>query len=263
MRGDTAFAVAGRAFRALVYVLLALPAVIVMASSLSRTTYLAFPPQGLTLAWYGRAFQSEPFMGSLRLSIYLALAATVLALALGTPAAYALDRHRFRGRQWLQAFLISPMIVPLVVLAIGLLQLLTWIGLGQPFLSLLIGHFVITLPYVIRTMTASLTLFDRTLEEAAMSLRATPWQVVRRVTLPVLLPGLLSSAVFCFVTSFGNITVSVFLARGGQVTLPVQIFTYVEHSYDPVLAAVSTLVIAVTVAVLVLVERLVGLERIV
>jgi putative spermidine/putrescine transport system permease protein len=112
-------------------------------------------------------------------------------------------------------------------------------------------------------MTASLSLFDRSLEEAAMNLRATPWQVVRRVTLPVLLPGLLSAAVFCFVTSFGNITVSVFLARGNHVTLPVQIFTYVEHSYDPVLAAVSTLVIVVTLLVILLVERTAGLERLV
>jgi putative spermidine/putrescine transport system permease protein len=263
MHGEAALAIAGRAFRALAYVLLALPAVIVVVSSLSRTTYLTFPPQGLTLAWYWRAFESEAFMGSLALSTRLAVAATVLALAIGTPAAYAVDRYRFRGRELLQSFLISPLIVPLVVLAIGLLQLLTWLGLGQPFLRLLIGHVVITLPYVVRTMTASLALFDRSLEEAAMSLRATPWQVVRRVTLPVLLPGLLSSAVFCFVTSFGNITVSVFLARGGQVTLPVQIFTYVEHSYDPVLAAVSTLVIAVTIAVIVVVERTVGLERVV
>jgi putative spermidine/putrescine transport system permease protein len=263
MHGEAALAIAGRAFRALAYVLLALPAVIVVVSSLSRTTYLTFPPQGLTLAWYWRAFESEAFMGSLALSTRLAVAATVLALAIGTPAAYAVDRYRFRGRELLQSFLISPLIVPLVVLAIGLLQLLTWLGLGQPFLRLLIGHVVITLPYVVRTMTASLALFDRSLEEAAMSLRATPWQVLRRVTLPVLLPGLLSSAVFCFVTSFGNITVSVFLSRGGQVTLPVQIFTYVEHSYDPVLAAVSTLVIAVTIAVIVVVERTVGLERVV
>jgi putative spermidine/putrescine transport system permease protein len=263
MRGETALVLAGRAFRALAYLVLALPAVIVVLSSLSRTTYLTFPPRGLTLQWYARAFESEAFMGSLALSTRLALVATAVALLLGTPAAYAVDRHRFRGRELLQAFLISPLIVPLVVLAIGLLQLLTWIGLGQPFVRLLIGHVVITLPYVVRTMSASLALFDRSLEEAAMSLRATPWQVVRRVTLPVLLPGLLTSAVFCFVTSFGNITVSVFLARAGEVTLPVQIFTYVEHSYDPVLAAVSTLVIAVTLAVILLVERTVGLERVV
>ncbi len=254
---------AGVAVRGATYVLLALPAVIVVASSVSRTTFLTFPPQGFTLDWYRRALESPAFMDSLALSTELAVAATVLALAIGTPAAYAIDRRRFPGRAAFQAFLLSPMIVPLVVLAIGLLQLLTWLGLGQPFLRLLVGHVVITVPYVVRTMTASLSLFDRSLEEAAMSLRATPWQVVRRVTLPVLLPGLLSSAVFSFVTSFGNITLSVFLSLGNRVTLPVQIFTYVEHSYDPVLAAVSTLVIVVTLLVILVVERTAGLERLV
>jgi putative spermidine/putrescine transport system permease protein len=260
---ERAARVAGLVLRGGVYVLLALPAAIVVMSSVSRTTFLTFPPQGFTLDWYQRAFASEAFMGSLALSTQLALVATIVTLAIGTPAAYAIDRHRFRGRDLFHAFVMSPMIVPLVVLAIGLLQLVTWLGLGQAFLRLLIGHVVITLPYVVRTMTASLSLFDRALEEAAMNLRAPPWQVVRRVTLPILLPGLLSAAVFCFVTSFGNITVSVFLARGSQVTLPVQIFTYVEHSYDPILAAVSTLVIVVTLVVIFLVERTVGLERLV
>jgi putative spermidine/putrescine transport system permease protein len=252
--GARGLRLAGVALRGTTYLLLALPAVIVVASSVSRTTFLTFPPQGFTVDWYRRAFLSPAFMGSLLLSTELALAATVLALAI--------DRLRFPGRGALQALLLSPMIVPVIVLAIGLLQLLTWLGLGQPFLRLLIGHVVITLPYVVRTMTASLSLFDRSLEEAAMNLRATPWQVVRRVTLPVLLPGLLSAAVFSIVTSFGNITVSVFLARGSQVTLPVQIFTYVEHSYDPVLAAVSTLVIVVTLLVILLVERTAGLDRV-
>lgn len=260
---ERASRIAGVLVRGSVYLMLALPALIVIASSVSRTKFLTFPPQGFTLDWYGRAFRSQAFMGSLALSTELAVAATLLALAIGTPAAYAIDRHQFRGRDLFHAFVMSPMIVPLVVLAIGLLQLVTWLGFGQAFLRLLVGHVVITLPYVVRTMTASLALFDRALEEAAMNLRATPWQVVRRVTLPILLPGLLSAAVFCFVTSFGNITVSVFLARGNQVTLPVQIFTYVEHSYDPILAAVSTLVVVVTLIVIFLVERTVGLERMV
>jgi putative spermidine/putrescine transport system permease protein len=260
---ERAARISGALVRGSVYVLLALPAIIVIASSVSQTRFLTFPPQGFTLAWYERAFQSQAFMGSLALSTQLAVAATLLALAIGTPAAYAIERRRFPGRDAFHAFVMSPMIVPLVVLAIGLLQLVTWLGLRQAFLRLLVGHVVITLPYVVRTMTASLALFDRSLEEAAMNLRATPWQVARRVTLPILLPGLLSAAVFCFVTSFGNITVSVFLGLGGTVTLPVQIFTYVEHSYDPVLAAVSTLVIAVTLVVIFLVERTVGLERMV
>lgn len=249
--------------RGAVYVALALPPLIVVASSFSRTTFLTFPPRGFTLQWYGRAAQSRAFMDSLLLSTELAIAATGLALLIGTPAAAAIVRRRFRGSEIVQALLLAPMVMPMVVLAIGLLQMMTWLGLAQTFVGLLIAHVVLTLPYVVRTMAASLSLFDRSLEEAAISLRATPRQVVRRVMLPVLLPGVLSASVFCFVTSFGNITLSAFLARGGLVTLPVQIFTYVEHSYDPVLAAVSTLVIVITLAVILLVERLAGLDRIV
>lgn len=253
----------GTLVRGMVYAGLALPPLIVVASSFSRTTFLTFPPRGFTLAWYWRAAQSRAFMDSLLLSTELAIAATGLALLAGTPAAAAIVRRQFLGREAVQALLLAPMVMPMVVLAIGLLQVLTWLGLAQTFAGLLVAHVVLTLPYVVRTMAASLSLFDKSLEEAAISLRATPSQVIRRVLLPILLPGVLSASVFCFVTSFGNITLSAFLARGGLVTLPVQIFTYVEHSYDPVLAAVSTLVIVVTLAVILIVERLAGLDRVI
>ena len=261
MSGRSLLPAVGALLRGLVYVWLALPAVIVVASSFSRTTYLTFPPKGFTLIWYQRAFESDVFMGSLLVSTEVAIGATAVALAAALPAALAINRRRFPGRALLQAGLMSPMIIPVIVLAIGLLQLMIWLGLAGTFLGLLIGHSVITLPYAARTIGASLSLFDRSLEEAAASLRATPWQVVRWVTLPILLPGILSAAIFCFVTSFGNVTLSMFLAKSGQTTLPVQIFTYVEHSYDPVVAVVSTLVIVVTLAVIFGIEKAVGLEQ--
>jgi putative spermidine/putrescine transport system permease protein len=249
--------------RGFIYLFLALPAIVVVGSSVNPVNHLAFPPSGFTLGWYAAAFASRPFMDSLRLSTELALVATFLALVIGTPAAYAIDRYRFRGREALQAFVLSPMIVPAVVLGIGLLQFLVWLRLNQSFIGLFIGHIVITLPYVVRTMIASFSLFDRTLEQAAQNLRATPLTIVRRITIPILLPGLLSSAVFAFVTSFGNITVSIFLAHGGQATLPIQIFTYVDYGSDPTLSAVSTLVIIVTVAMLLVIERVAGLQKVI
>ena len=255
--------VGGIALRAAIYLFLALPAIVVICASINPVDFLGFPPQGFTLKWYWAAFDSKPFMDSLSLSTQLALMATVASLIVGTPAAYAIERYRFRGRSALQAFVLSPMIVPAVVLGIGLLQFLVWAGLSQSFAALFIGHIVITLPYVVRTMTASFSLFDRALEQAAMNLRAPPLTVVRRVTLPILLPGLLSASVFAFVTSFGNITVSIFLAHGGRATLPIQIFTYVDYGSDPTLAAVSTLVILVTVALLAVVERVAGLQKVV
>jgi putative spermidine/putrescine transport system permease protein len=260
---DRAYATLGALVRGSIYLFLALPAIVVIAASINPVDHLAFPPSGFTLKWYAAAFDSKPFMDSLRLSTYLAAVATFLALAIGAPAAYAIDRYRFRGREALQAFVLSPMIVPAVVLGIGLLQFLVWLRLHQSFVGLFIGHIVITLPYVVRTMIASFSLFDRTLEQAAQNLRATPLTIVRRVTIPILLPGLLSSAVFAFVTSFGNINVSLFLAHGGQATLPIQIFTYVDYGSDPTLAAVSTLVIVVTVALLLIIERVAGLQKVI
>src|SRR5262249_2242068 len=129
------------------------------------------------------------------------------------------------------------------------------------YAGLLIGHLLLTLPYVVRTLTTGLRLVDRTLEQAAMNLRASPLTVVRRVTLPLLLPSLISAAVFAFVASFVNVTLSVFLGTAGTATLPVQIFAYVESSYDPVIAAVSSLVIVVTLSVMLAIERLVGLDQ--
>lgn len=252
----------GAIVRPAVYVMLCLPPVLVVVSSLTAGDSLRFPPEGFSLRWYIEAVNSEPFMRSLWISTRLAALATLCSLVLGLCAAAAMDRYEFAGKRAFRALTLSPLIIPMVVLGLGLLQFLSRIGWSQSFVSLLIGHLLITLPYVVRTLTASFALFDRTLEQAAMNLRASPLIVLRRVTLPLIAPSLVSAAVFAFVTSFGNITLSVFLGTANQTTLPVQIFTYVEHSYSPVLAAVSTIVIAVTLAVMIIVEKLTGMEKV-
>lgn len=259
---DRLLALCGHAIQLTVYLTALLPPVIVIGASLTAGNSMAFPPEGLSLRWYEAAFQSAPFMTALMTSLQLAVLAMIATLAIGFAAAYGIDRHRFPGRETLQALALSPLIVPAVVLGIGLLQFLTFVGLGQTFLGLLIGHIVITLPYVVRTITNSLLLLDRSFEEAAYNLRAPPLTVLRRVTLPLLLPALVSAGIFAFVISFGNITVSIFLGFAGAETLPVQIFTYVEHSYDPTLAAVSTVVIVMTVVIMLVIERVVGMDRV-
>jgi putative spermidine/putrescine transport system permease protein len=257
---DFGLKVAGAITRPLVYVTLCLPAAIVVVTSFTAGETLEFPPKGFSLKWYQAAVDSEPFMNSLWSSTRLAFAATVLSVLIGFAASFAIDRFHFRGREIFQMVTLSPLVIPMVVLGLGLLQFLSWLHLNQTFAGLLIGHVLITLPYVVRTLTASFVLFDRTLEQAAMNLRAPPLRVLRRITLPLIGPALVSASVFAFVTSFGNITLSIFLGFGGESTLPVQIFTYVEHSYDPILAAVSTIVILVTLLVIAVVEKLVGME---
>jgi len=259
---DRLMQIAGAVIRPLVYVTLALPAVIVVISSFTAGDSLRFPPQGFSFKWYEAAIHSEPFMASLWISTKLALIATACSLVLGTMAAFALDRHAFRGREAFRTLTLSPLIVPMVVLGLGLLQFLAWIGWNQTFFGMLVGHVLITLPYVVRAISANLVLFDRTLEQAAMNLRASPLTVLRRITLPLLAPTLIAGGVFAFVTSFGNITLSIFLGFSDGTTLPVQIFTYVENSYDPILAAVSTLVILVTLVVIAIVEKFIGMEKV-
>lgn len=258
---DYAMAMSGAFIRALVYAMLALPAILVIVSSFTSGDTMNFPPTGLSLRWYQKAWENDLFMGSLWTSTYVAVLVAIIALAIGFAGAFAINRFSFPGKAFVQGLAFSPLIVPAVVLGIGLLQLFSWLGLTQTIYPLLLGHLVLAIPYVVRTILASLTLHDRVLEEAAMNLRATPLQVVRRVTLPLILPGLLSAAIFAFVTSFGNATVSVFLTYGGNVTLPVQIFAYVDTSYDPLVAAVSSIMIVVTLVVILTIEWLIGAER--
>ncbi|MDH2406561.1 ABC transporter permease [Bradyrhizobium sp. SSUT18] len=258
---DYSMAVSGAFVRAIVYTMLALPAILVIVSSFTSGDTMNFPPTGFSLRWYQTAWENELFMTALWTSTYVAVLVAIVALAIGFAAAFAINRFSFRGKAILQGLAFSPLIVPTVALGIGLLQLFAWLDLTQTIYPLLLGHLVLAIPYVVRTILASLTLHDRVLEEAAMNLRATPLLVIRRITLPLILPGLLSAAIFAFVTSFGNVTVSAFLTYGGNVTLPVQIFAYVDTSYDPLVAAVSSIMILVTLVVILMIERLIGAER--
>ncbi|MGY4627098.1 ABC transporter permease [Bradyrhizobium sp. USDA 4486] len=258
---DRLLAFGGLFVRGAVYVMLTLPAVIVVMTSLTGDDSLRFPPDGFSLRWYTAAIANAQFMSSLWTSTQLATLGTILVLVIGSAAAFAIVRYRFTGATLFQSLALSPLIVPVVVLALGLLQFLSWLRMGQSFIGLFVGHLLIMLPYVVRTLVTGLLLLDRTLEHAAMNLRAPPLRVFRRITLPLLTPSLITAAVFAFVTSFGNVTLSSFLANPGTVTLPVQIFTYVQYSYDPVVAAVSTIVIAVTVVVILIIERVIGVDK--
>lgn len=261
MRADAeaqALRVGGFAVRMLVYLMLVLPALIVVSTSFTAGDVLSFPPKGFSLRWYQSAWQSAPIVESLWLSVRLALLATAISLTIGISAAFAIDRYRFPGRGTLRALILSPLIIPAVVLGLGLLQFLVWIRLNQTFAGLVAAHIVLTLPYVVRTLLASMALFNRVLEEAGMSLRASPARVFFSITLPLLMPAIVSAFIFAFVTSFGNVTLSVFLGFGQYVTLPVQIFTYVEHSFDPMIAAVSSIVILVTITIIYVAEKISG-----
>ncbi|MCK1565554.1 ABC transporter permease [Bradyrhizobium sp. 173] len=260
---DRILAWVGRCVRLLVYLMLILPGVIVVATSFTSGDAMRFPPTGFSLRWYYAFWESSLFLDSLTLSLKVAALATLLSLLLGFSASFTIERYTFSGRELVRAFMLSPLLIPAVILGLGLMQLQVWLGLSQTFLGLLIGHVVVTLPYVVRTLSASMALFDQNLEQAAMSLRAAPMKVLRTITIPLLMPGIISAGVFAFVTSFGNVNLSVFLGAGSNVTLPVQVLAYVEQTVDPLVAAVSSIVIVFTLVAILIADRMSGPKTII
>lgn len=245
----------------LVVIFLQVPVLVVVLASFSETAYLTIPPQGWTTKWFKAVFDDPTYILAIKNSIQLAIGATVASLCLGTAATIAIHRRVLPGSDALQAFLMAPLVVPAVVIGVALLQYFTLLGMRGGFWVLLAAHIVITVPYVVRTTLASLSGMDQSVEEAARILGANEFTTFRLVTLPLIKPGLVAGALFAFVTSMENVPVTIFLAGPRDITLPILIFTSVEMGVDPSVAAVSTLLILVTVFVLFVAERWAGLHR--
>lgn len=245
-------------FAALAY--LALPLVVLVGASLTTTSFLAFPPQGLTLAWYGKMLGDPSYVSAFMTSTLLAVAATVVAVVLAVPAAIAIARYRFTGRRLLSEILMSPLILPHVVLGAALLQYGSAIGLVRSFAALLVGHVVIIMPFVLRAVLPQLSDEQRSLEEASADLGARPLTTFFLVTLPQIRSGLVSGAIFAFIASFINVELSIFNTTAELTTIPVKLFNYVQYTIDPTIAAVSGLTIIVAAIVIVLLDLTIGLD---
>ena len=246
---------------ATIYAFLLAPILVVIVVSFGDAAYLRFPPQRLSLRWYTDLGEHPDFVRSFWLSLGLAATTTAVAGVVGTLGAFALVRHRFPGRDLLGALVMAPAALPGLVTGIALLQFFSLFRTEPSFWRLVIGHVVVTLPYVVRSVAAVLAGLDRSLEEAAKGLGAGPFTVARLVTLPLIKPGVIAGAVFTFILSFDNVVVSIFLTTPRLVPLPIQIYNYVESSAKPIIASISTLQIAVIVAMLVVAERVVGFSR--
>ena len=186
---------------------------------------------------------------------------SAIAVAFSVPAALAIARYRFRGREAMTALFMSPLMIPHVVLGIAFLRFFTELGLGGTFIGLVLAHIVIVLPFALRLTLASAVGLDRSIEHAAISLGASDGTVLRRITLPLVLPGLVSGWALAFINSFDEVTMTVFIAAPGTVTLPVRMFLYIQDNIDPLVTSVSACVIAITVAALIALDRAYGLER--
>jgi putative spermidine/putrescine transport system permease protein len=240
-------------------VLLLAPLVVVIGVSVSESQFIVFPPEGFTLRWYQKALGSREYVDAFWLSLRLAILVTVSATLIGGAGAVALSRRR-QG-DMLETVFLSPLVIPTIIFAIGMLML--WSSLFGPtsFLSLWIAHTVVTLPYVIRTTLAVLAESDPFLEEAARTMGATRLRRLWHVVLPQCRPGLIAGGFFAFNISFDEAVLSLFLRNPGLNTLPVQIYGQLEFSPDPTVAAVSTLMILLTVTLILVIDRLLGLNR--
>lgn len=258
---------AGRVLRggaaAVAFPLIVAPILIVVVAAFSPSDYFQFPPSGLSLRWFVEFFHRDNMRNAFVLSVELALFSATLATVLGTMGALHLSRRRGVIASLLQSLFVAPLVFPTIIL--GLALLLLYKSIGMPvFSGLLLAHCVLGMPYCFRTVLASVQALDPSLEEAGQSLGAGPVSALFRITLPLIWQGLLSGWLFAFIVSFGELNTALFLSGPGLTTLPIEIFSYLQFQGSQlVIAAASTLQIALIVLMVAVIERIIGMGRII
>lgn len=234
-----------------VFYLLA-PTLVIIPMSFTEARILSFPPEGFSLQWYERMFTDPQWSSGMVNSTQVAFLTAILATVLGTLAALGLTRGRFPGRTAVNALTLSPLIVPVVVIAIGMFALFVQWRISGSLVGLVVAHTALALPFVVVNVGASLRTIDRNLELAAANLGADPRQRFIHVTLPLVLPGVLAGAIFSFITSWDEVVIAIFMTSARFRTLPVEMWEQVRQVVDPTVAAVSTTLLVVTTALLLL-----------
>ncbi|TMG85131.1 MAG: ABC transporter permease [Betaproteobacteria bacterium] len=239
-----------------VLIFLVAPILTIVPLSFSSGSFFYYPLPGLSLRWYEDFFTSAFWLSSLKNSLIIGVSATVLATVLGTLAALGIWRARFPAQALVLAMLISPMVVPVVIVAVGAYFAFAPLGLTDGYLGLILAHATLGVPFVVITVLATLSGFDRTLVRAAESLGASQITTFRRVTLPLILPGVASGAVFAFAASFDEVVVVLLMAGPGQRTLPRQMFAGINDNISLTIAAAATMLIAISLALMIVVSWL-------
>ena len=250
------------------YAVIVAPLVFVSWLAFFRNEVVSFPPEGYTLRWFRNILDQNNFVDGFLTSLEVGLVAMPAGLAIGVPASLAVARRRFRGRETVNTLLLLPLVVPGVVAgaAIYVFQVEVEVVTGLPLVAalpgLVLAHVMITIPWTVRLVAASLSGLDPSMEEAAMNLGAGPATTFLRVTLPMIRPGIVAAALFSFIVSFGNLEMTLFLIGPGRTTLPIAILQYLEWRIDPTIAAVSFLQIGLIGGGMLLTDRYVKLARV-
>jgi len=237
------------------------PIVIVVLASFSPGRYLQFPPAAVSLRWYQDVLTSEDWLGAFGASAILAACAAAATTSICFVAALVTTRRRVRGKTLLETLIQAPLLLPNAALAMALLALLVQLKVRGTFGGLWLAHCILVMPFVYRPLVNGLRQFDLALEEAAMTLGATPLRTFRLITLPAIKPALITAFAFSFIISFDEVTASMFLVGVNFTTLPVRILANIQNDATPAIAAVSTLLMLLTVTLLTVVGRVVGVNR--
>jgi len=258
-----------RTLIAVAYLIIFAPVVMIVVTSFFAQEIISFPPQALSLQWYANAWSKPEFLRGLVTSLEVALLAAAIGVPIGTAAALAIVRGEFRGRGALSSFLLAPLAVPGVVAGSGLYMIYVMAedlfdrDIKATMEGLVAAHTLLAIPWTVRLVVASLQGLDRAAEEAAANLGASPFTVFRRITLPMMRPGIVAAAMFSFIQSFENLDLSMLLVGPGRITLPVAMLNYLEFRIDPTLAAVATVQITLVGLLMVVTDRFVKLSRVV
>lgn len=244
-------------------VLLLAPVVVVILAGLNSGDHLTFPPDGLSLRWVVAFFRSGAFLPAYLFSLLLALCTMFFSTILGTMIALVLARNEFPGKQMARAFFMAPLMLPGIVLglALYLFYLSSGLGLTRTMPGLVIGHVLVTCPYVIGTVNASLVGFDKSYEEASRSLGAGPLKTFRIITLPIISPGIIAGSVFSFIVSFGQFDVSLFLTPPDYNPLPIALYSSLRYTFEPTAAAAGIFAIFLVVVSMLITARLTNLRK--
>ena len=248
----------------LTYTFILAPMIIIVAVSFNPSAAITFPPEGFSLKWYQNIFTGHTdFVTGFANSIKIAVIATIFDIFIGVFASLSVTKYNFKGKSLLVSFFTSPMFIPSISFAFVLMRTTASIKMFTPFTKILIGHIVIILPYIIRNTMSVLINFNWTLEDAAASLGVNPRQVFFKITLPLIKPGIISGAMLAFLYSFDEAVISSFLTSAKFTTMPIQIINYMEFQFDPTVAAIATILMASSLIIMLVINKLVGLDSMV
>jgi putative spermidine/putrescine transport system permease protein len=261
---DYGFRLLGELMIGVIVCFLLIPIVVTTVMAFDARAYLGpLPPPALSFRWFEQFFSDDYFLRGLGTSIQLAGASVTVSLLVGVATAIAVDRATFRGKEALTSLFLSPLIVPPIVTGFALLLFLSQMGLVKGFARLLCGHIIITVPYTIRATLAGLSGIDRSLTEAALSLGATERRAFWDVTFPLARTGIVSGGIFAFAISMDDVAVSIMLTDANTYTLPVALISSMRANFDLSIAAASVMLMAVTLVLILILERFVGLNRVI